>query len=130
MVGIDVVSISRFEEMLRRSPRLEERLCSVTELDYCYSKPQPSRHLAGTVAAKEAVIKAARLGRLVAWARRIEVTRNGEGVPTVTIDGKAAAIAVSISHDGDVAAAVALMTSGGDSVFAVDGMTAEFVPKR
>jgi holo-[acyl-carrier protein] synthase len=129
MVGIDVVSISRFEEMLRRSPALDERLCSRSELHYCYSKPQPGRHLAGTVAAKEAVIKAARLGPLVAWARRIEIGRDAEGVPSVAIDGIPAAIAVSISHDGDVAAAIALM-SPGESVLPVDGVTTEFVPER
>jgi phosphopantetheinyl transferase (holo-ACP synthase) len=63
-------------------------------------------HLAGTLAAKEAVIKSLRLGPLVAWSRRIEIHRE-QGVPYAVVDGQT--VPISISHDGGVAAAIAVV---------------------
>jgi holo-[acyl-carrier protein] synthase len=88
MLGIDLVTISRLRAALLRSPGLENRLFSEAERAYCRSMPEPARHFAGTLAAKEAVIKAARLGRLVAWARRVEISRDSAGVPSVSVDGR------------------------------------------
>jgi holo-[acyl-carrier protein] synthase len=113
MIGIDLVSISRLRTVLERSPGLEARVFSGAERRYCQSMPDPVRHLAGTLAAKEAVIKAARLGRLVVWARRIEIARDDDGVPAASVDDRAAPMAVSISHDGDMAVAVAMILPQG-----------------
>jgi len=112
MIGIDAVDIDRLRATLERSPGLRRRLFTTTELGYCASRSDPVRHLAGTLAAKEAVIKAARLGPLVAWSRRIEVDRDGSGVPRATIVGGIHdPIEISISHDGGTAVAVALRRS-------------------
>lgn len=110
MLGIDVVDVGRLSSSLERFPVLEERLFSEQERSYCRSFPEPAEHFAGTLAAKEAVIKALDLGPLVAWARRIEVSRNEHGVPSVEVRGGEAPrrVEVSISHDGPVAVAVAL----------------------
>lgn len=66
-------------------------------------------HFAGTLAVKEAVIKAARLGPFSAWARRIEVQRDPSGAPRVQVAGEdRGRFEISISHDGLVAVAVAM----------------------
>lgn len=108
-IGIDMVDIPRLRAALSRSPRLEERLFTKAERRYCSAKPDPVMHFAGTLAAKEAVIKAMHLGRLVEWAGRIEIGRDDAGAPaaTVTLDRGVADAEVSISHERDLAAAVA-----------------------
>jgi holo-[acyl-carrier protein] synthase len=113
MLGIDVVDIERLRKALERSPRLEERLFRKEERTYCRRGYDPIIHFAGTLAAKEAVIKALRLGPLAAWASRIEIARDADGVPTATVDGRPGAkLEISISHDGPVAVAIALDLTG------------------
>jgi holo-[acyl-carrier protein] synthase len=108
MLGIDVVGIERLRETLARSPGLLRRLFTPGELEYCNSKADPARHLAGTLAAKEAVIKALQLGPLGAWAQRIEVAREANGAPNATVSGgPQGPIPISISHDNGLAVAVA-----------------------
>lgn len=111
MIGIDAVDLDRFRRTMARSPELEERLFSPSERAHCHAHPDPVRHLAGTLAAKEAVIKAGRLGSLVQWGRRIEIERDASGAPRARVSGiRHEPIAVSISHDGPVAVAVAFST--------------------
>ena len=110
MIGIDVVDVARLRTALERSPKLEARLFTPAERAYCRSRRNRVQHLAGTLAAKEAVIKALRLGPLPAWAQRIEVRRSSDGVPSAVVAGTE--VPVSISHDGPVAVAVALAQSG------------------
>lgn len=129
MLGIDLVTISRLRGALERSPKLEDRLFSEVERTYCRSMPDPVRHFAGTLAAKEAVIKATRSGRLVAWARRIEISRDAAGVPSVAIDGRVAPISVSISHDGDTAVAAAMILPSGDSLLEMNRVASELMAK-
>lgn len=107
MIGIDVVDVDRFRAALQRSPGLKQRLFTEAEIRRCEVKGDPVRSLAGTLAAKEAVIKALRLGSLAAWARRIEVTSEPDGAPVARIEGDRR-LWVSISHDGSVAVAAAL----------------------
>jgi holo-[acyl-carrier protein] synthase len=130
MLGVDLVDVDRLQRLLERSPALESRLFSEAERDYCHSKPRPARHFAGTLAAKEAVIKAVRLGPLVAWARRIEISRDASGEPSAAIDGHRAALSISISHDGGMAVAVAMVQAGDESLLVMHGVTSELVPKR
>jgi holo-[acyl-carrier protein] synthase len=113
VLGVDVVDVARLSTSLERWPMLEERLFSQQESSYCRSFPEPAEHFAGTLAAKEAVIKALNLGSLVAWARRIEVSRDEHGSPSAAIQGEESRrVAISISHDGPVAVAVALDLAG------------------
>lgn len=110
MIGIDAVHIERLRGLLDRVPAAEARLFTEGERTYCATHADPVLHLAGTLATKEAVIKAAVLGPLVSWCRRIEVVRHDSGAPTVNIDGRPREhLNVSISHDGGIAVAVAMM---------------------
>ena len=109
MIGIDAVDIERLRDVMARTKGAEQRLFTPGEQSYCRSRVDPVLHFAGTLAVKEAVIKAASLGPLVAWGRRIEVRRNGSGAPRVRIAGlDHGRIDISISHDGPVAVAVAM----------------------
>lgn len=108
MLGVDVVDVERLRETLERVPGIEKRLFTATEIAYCRSKHDPIRHFAGTLAVKEAVIKASALPRLVASARTIEVLRSDDGAPIVEIQSDGAdEVDVSISHDRGIAVAVA-----------------------
>jgi holo-[acyl-carrier protein] synthase len=104
-LGVDVVAVGRFRRMLNRSPRFALRFFTAAEYDYCQSTADPPLRLAGTLAAKEAVMKALGLTPAPAWARRIEIVRSTDGSPTARVNGKE--VRVSISHDGGFAIAVA-----------------------
>jgi holo-[acyl-carrier protein] synthase len=110
VIGIDVVDVERLGSALARSPGLERRLFSSEEIEYCRRKADPIPHLAGTLAAKEAVIKSMRLGPLVAWSRRIEISRDN-GVPSARVGDKS--VEISISHDGGIATAIAVSLGDG-----------------
>lgn len=109
MIGIDAVDIERLRVVMDRSKRTQARLFTRAERNYCEGRGDPVRHYAGTLAAKEAVIKAAGLGSLAAWGRRIEVRRDSQGAPEVRVRGiRHSRFDLSISHDGSVAVAVAV----------------------
>lgn len=121
MIGIDAVDIERFRDLLQREPRVETRLFTEEERTYCHGYADPVMHLAGTLATKEAVIKAASLGPLVSWCRRIEVERGRSGAPRVKVDGREdREINVSISHDRGLAVAIAVVK---EEVAATDSST-------
>jgi holo-[acyl-carrier protein] synthase len=121
-LGLDVVFISRVAESLDSfGERFEERLFTPAEIAYARSAPgQRAERLAARFAAKEAVIKALSLGDTgVDW-RDIEVLRNTDGSCAIALHGRVAAalatrgadrVLVSLSHDGDYAAAVVAVLS-------------------
>jgi holo-[acyl-carrier protein] synthase len=111
-VGVDVVDVDRIRETLARRPGLALRLFTERERDYCLAHSDPEPHYAGTLAAKEAVIKACALGPLVAWARRIEISRAPSGAPSARVGDLE--VPLSISHEGSVAVAVALAVPTAD----------------
>lgn len=106
MIGVDAVDIERLRLTLRRTPALEKRLFTAAERAYCSSQPDPVLRYAGTLAAKEAVIKALGLGTLAGWARRIAIDRDASGRPGAIVE-KHGPIAISITHDGPLAIAIA-----------------------
>lgn len=111
MLGVDVVDIERLRKQLRSQPGLRDRLFTPAEIRYCDSKSDPVVHLAGTLAAKEAVIKALDLGPLVAWSRRLEMTRRATGAPQMSVeDRESRETALSITHEAGIAIAVASAT--------------------
>lgn len=127
MIGIDAVDVERLRTVMSRSRRTEERLFTAREREYCESHADPVVHYAGTLAAKEAVIKAFSLGSLVAWGRRIEVRRNAAGAPEVSMLGRPnSSVDVSISHDGGVAVAIAIARDGGDTSHGVEEVQAPY----
>ena len=111
-VGVDTVSLSRFEGKLADTPRLKDRLFldAETHTDGAEASVQT---LAGRFAAKEAVIKALSGEPGIEW-HGIEVGKESTGKPVIWLHGETAKLAlrqgvrklhVSITHDGDVAVA-------------------------
>ena len=99
-VGVDVVSIRRVASVYKKhGVRFLNRF-----FPEC-STPRNVLQLAGWFAVKEAVIKAS--GGRVGW-KGIKIGYGKNGAPKVFVDGLPGRFRVSISHDGDYAAAVAL----------------------
>ena len=121
-IGLDVVFVSRIEESLQSfGERFEDRMFTPAEIAYARSAAgQRAERLAARFAAKEAVIKALSLSETgLAW-RDIEVVRKDDGSCAIALHGAAAAalaklgadrVLVSLSHDGDYAAAVVAVLS-------------------
>jgi holo-[acyl-carrier protein] synthase len=118
-VGTDIVAVERVAVLVRdRGEHFVQRWFTSDEIAYCQSKAQPALHLAGRLAAKEAVAKSLRSP----WEgpppwRDIEVTVDADGVPGVRLAGEVEQVAsrlgievirVSLSHCQEFAAATAV----------------------
>ncbi|HET7068048.1 MAG TPA: holo-ACP synthase [Nocardioides sp.] len=112
-VGIDVVDVSRFEEALRRTPAMVERLFTAAEAT------RPPASLAARFAAKEALAKALGAPGNLDW-HDAEVVSESSGRPLFTLRATVAARAaelgatsvhLSLSHDADIASAVVVLES-------------------
>ncbi|MFO7950229.1 MAG: holo-ACP synthase [Candidatus Fermentibacteraceae bacterium] len=112
--GVDMVSVPRFEESLRRyGHRLLQRLFTRRELAHA---PEGGRSLAARFAAKEAFLKAIGTGLAqgVGW-HDVEVLREPGGPPRLEIGGRAAELLagrsakVSLSHTDELAAAFVIV---------------------
>jgi holo-[acyl-carrier protein] synthase len=118
-IGVDTVSLSRFENKLTDTPRLKDRLfLDIETVDD--GKDASLQTLAGRFAAKEAVIKALAGDPGIEW-HGIEVGKETSGKPVIWLHGSTAKVAlqagvrkfhVSISHDGD--SAVAFVVAEGE----------------
>ncbi len=99
-IGVDVVSIGRVTSVYEKhGAKFLNRFfpeCPV---------PRDMSQLAGWFAVKEAVIKAT--GGRIGWGK-IKISYGKNGTPKVTVEGLPGYFRVSISHDGDYAAAVAV----------------------
>ncbi len=113
-IGIDVVALARFDATLSRSPGLLTRLFTPAE------QSLPIRSLAGRFAAKEALAKALGAPAGLSW-QDAEVIRQPHGQPQFVMRNSVAAAAaahgvrqvhLSISHDGDIATAMVLLSGG------------------
>ncbi|MDO5627508.1 MAG: holo-ACP synthase [Mobilicoccus sp.] len=109
-IGIDVVDVPRFGEVLERTPALRTRLFTEAERDL------PVHSLAGRFAAKEALAKALGAPGGLLWTDA-EVQRGEHGAPRLVLTGTVAECArrlgaddvlVTISHDGGIATAMVL----------------------
>lgn len=121
-LGLDLVQIERVREITeRRGERFLDRVFTAGERAYCDRRKRPAVHYAGRFAVKEAVMKVLGTGwtRGVRW-NDIEVRRAAGGAPEVVLHGASAEIArrrgiarihVTITHDGGMAAAVAVAES-------------------
>ena len=119
-VGTDVISVNEISHSLERfGERYVRRIFTPREAVYCRSAVGRSvaERFAARFAAKEAVLKALRLGDLSVDWRSIEVLRHASGWCDVVLHGEAAALAarhgidtlsLSMSHDADCAIAVAV----------------------
>ncbi len=116
--GVDLVKISRIEEMLaRHEDRFLERCFTAGEREYAGDHRRRAEHLAARFAAKEAAMKALGTGLMggVCWTD-FEVVRQATGQPTLVVTGVARQIAdgqgitgwlISLTHtDTDALASV------------------------
>ncbi len=111
-IGIDIVKISRMENVLGRwKDRFMNRVFAQDEIDFCINKRLPGQHFAARFAAKEAFLKALGLGMTagIPW-KDIEITNNATGKPEMELHGKAKEtchdkniknILLSVTHDGE-----------------------------
>jgi holo-[acyl-carrier protein] synthase len=97
-LGFDATDIPRISDMLNRyGDRFLRRVFTEGEIAYCTRRRDPSAHLAGRFAAKEACMKALGTGftRDVLW-KDVEVVR-GDGPPQLLLHGGAARRAAELS---------------------------------
>lgn len=115
-IGLDIADIARFERAVANTPRLAPRLFVESELRRDSGEPRALRSLAGQFAAKEAVFKALG-GQTNRW-HDVVVERDARGRPSVLLRDEALQLAqaagadrwhISITHDGGLAAAVAVL---------------------
>ena len=118
--GIDIVAISRFERfVVENNVPLLERLFTSHEREYCAVRKRSAQHYALRFAAKEAFLKALGTGLRdgISW-HDVEVVNDSLGKPELRLSGRARELYdghglkrhfLSLSHDGDVAAASVIL---------------------
>lgn len=112
MVGIDIVDVSRIEEIVKRfGDRFLNRVFTDQELEYTGKKMRMQESLAGRFAAKEAFIKAR--GEPAGW-KEIEILQKN-GKPYIVFRGKTYH-EVSISHERAFAVAVVVIGKEEDQI--------------
>ncbi len=116
-VGMDVVRISRIQDSIRQfGERFIQRIFTEQEAAYaCSSSALKAERFAARFAAKEAALKALEMAdKGIAW-RDMEVFRQQDGRCDLRLHARAAEharkrgvsqMALSLSHDGDYAAAI------------------------
>ncbi|GEM_PF-2610567 len=111
--GLDIVCAER----LKAKDKLAERILTRKEYEYCRTKRNPILHMAGRIAAKEALYKAlANYENPVYW-KDIEVLNGLNGRPMLSeecnatrfLDKNNLICSISISHDGSYAAGQAIV---------------------
>lgn len=114
-IGNDLVDLDRFRRVLERRSGLIEKLFTAAERDYALRRSDPTERFAVRFAAKEAVLKAMGVGIGAADWHEIEVRRDEDGRPSLSLTGRAAALAdqqgirtwrLTLSHSEIVAQAV------------------------
>ncbi len=111
VVGVDVTVVDRIAAALARHPRFAQRIYTDGEQRYAAAKPE---RWASRWAAKEAVKKVyGSMGERMPAYRDIEVVRRRGGPPQVHVRGEPTDIALSLTHDGGLAIAVAVNRVGG-----------------
>jgi holo-[acyl-carrier protein] synthase len=113
---VDVVKVDRlFQALERFGARMEARLFTPDELEYCRRHKDPLPHLAARFAAKEAAFKAIGTGLSegVGW-KQAEVLQPGGRQPKLLLHGAAlehfralgcTASHLTLAHDGGLAIA-------------------------
>lgn len=93
-VGIDLVEVPRFRQVIARTPGMVNRLFTDAEQAYARAQNDPAPRLAARFAAKEAVLKSLGLGLGGMPMRSIEVSRDDDtGRPSLVLHGSALDVA-------------------------------------
>jgi hydroxyethylthiazole kinase-like uncharacterized protein yjeF len=116
-VGVDAATVSRIADLAARRPRFLEKIYTSRERARCEGHPE---RLATRWAAKEAVKKL--LGSLGEYPlptyRQIEVVNRRGGAPAALVRGVDRGITLTLTHERDLAVAVAMLVSGPDPLAA------------
>ncbi len=110
MLGIDIEDNSRFEKKDRvNDSKFLEKIFTLSELEYCYSKKNPAPHLCARFCVKEAVIKVLSYkGIKHSKLNDIEVFHGDIGEPYVRVlSNPEIDIEISLSHDKTKSIAIA-----------------------
>lgn len=83
--GIDIVNNKRIKKIIDKSSENLKDIFSEKEIEYCFSKKNPTQSLAVRFAAKEAVIKAVDSYILEYDLNKIEVINTESGKPELLI---------------------------------------------
>lgn len=83
--GIDIVNNKRIKKILDKSSENLKDIFSKKEIEYCFSKKNPTQSLAVRFAAKEAIIKAVDSYILEYDLNKIEVINTETGKPQIQI---------------------------------------------
>lgn len=106
MIGIDIVDVSRVEQILEKQrEKFLRRIATEEERAYLKEHPHP-RHVAGLYAAKEAMAKAEGSGIGILSFQDIHLLRDESGTLHGRVRGEI--YEVSLSHEGGFAVAVAM----------------------
>lgn len=89
-IGTDLVDVTRFRDVVERTPGVVDRLFTAAELDTVAPRRDRVPGLAARFAAKEAVMKAMQCGMADVAFTEIEVRGGGDVAPTVALTGRAA----------------------------------------
>ena len=116
-IGVDIETIGRFRKLDKINDNLFlNKVFTKKEIDYCFSKKDPARHLAARYAGKEAIFKAlSNIGKPNSDYKDAEIFNNKEGVPIVKmncVEGNNLRVYISLSHSGDKAIAFAIAMRG------------------
>jgi holo-[acyl-carrier protein] synthase len=123
-LGIDVVDIARIQRILdgpaARAERFLARVFTKAERAYCEPARDRASRYAARFAAKEAASKALGAPHGIGW-HDVEVVRASSGAPALALAGAAAEeagrrgvarVLVTLSHDGGLAVAAAVLEGG------------------
>ena len=121
-VGVDLCAVSRMERACEREHFMERVFTEGERAYLCARGKGRAQSAAAMFAAKEAVAKALGTGfSCGVMPEQIEVTHGESGAPGVTMHGAARArlcelggarVMLSLSHEGELAAAFAVIVSG------------------
>lgn len=118
-IGVDIVEIRRIRNALQGTERMQQRVFTKAEIEFCTGRRHRYQHFGGRFAAKEAALKALGTGwsRGIRW-RDVEITDDETGKPQLTFHGKAREIFdelsaqrawISVTHSPDHAVAVVVL---------------------
>ncbi len=110
-IGVDCEEIERFQKIIDDRKFLE-RIFTPNEIEYCFSRADPKKHLAARFCAKEAMVKALSHRKVEARVENIEILNDANGVPMVKVnldDTNDLVMQVSLSHSNSVAFAQAIV---------------------
>ena len=112
-IGVDVVSVSDFQERMKRNPMFLRHVFSAAEKAWCEAYVDPGERYSARFAAKEAFYKALPqiVQNQIGW-KDVEVLPGANGRPKILTSEKCSAllkqlgvekVLLSLSHERDIA---------------------------